>query len=152
MLRHKKVSGLPNTSPDKVGGANWDDLHITPLGGMYEICKLYYDINGATLTKGWFAGMTTGMTRTAAGTYRVNCGAIIGAALPVDHSYSVDILVQIDVNPWGANPAGTRFYVDYVDRQNGFVYIKHALNGTVSDPSVRNDLYLTIIAYPNVPL
>lgn len=45
MLRHKRVSGNPNESPDKLGGENWDEPHVYPIGSLflYGIGDVMYD-------------------------------------------------------------------------------------------------------------
>lgn len=48
MIEHKKVSGVANTVSEKVGGGDWDDKHVYPVGSVFVFAFAYLVINGAS--------------------------------------------------------------------------------------------------------
>lgn len=153
MLKHKKVSGQPNVDGAHIGGADWDEFHITPQGGMYQLGKIHAHINGSTCTKQWLAGSITAITRTAAGTLRITCGIHNDdLSYVVDSSGNMDVFAEINARPRGTQPSGSYWYVDSIDKTNRFIYLKHTDGGSVGDPGVQYDLTVTVVVYPNFPV
>jgi len=45
MMKHKRVSGNANLDPDKLGGEDWDDPHVYPVGSvfLYGLGEVLYE-------------------------------------------------------------------------------------------------------------
>lgn len=47
-IEHNKISGVANTSPGQVGGADWDAAHVLGTGSIFTIGLLHMQYNYAS--------------------------------------------------------------------------------------------------------
>lgn len=67
LVQHKKISGLANTDPDLVGGDDWDDNHVFPVGSvfLFGFAEILFNSTSASINErsdtigasiGWASG------------------------------------------------------------------------------------------------
>lgn len=100
MLRHKRVSGNPNESPDKLGGENWDEPHVYPIGSifLYGIVELFYQ-SGIRLAMDPHGGVVDANYDFVGGSLTIQIDV---AALPIPISASVAPVV---ISQWTSLPS-----------------------------------------------
>lgn len=54
-MKHKKISGIANTAPEKVGGADWDDDHAYAIGDFFVVGTARWKITPTAHVSGWVA-------------------------------------------------------------------------------------------------
>lgn len=101
---HSKVSGLPNTDPGKVGGADWDQHHLHGPGDVFDcgFCKLVFGPS--------YGGLGGNPL-------------LYGAILAVSHDdVAHQVTFQIDLAGLAiAGSAPTEFFMDFSKSSNAVV-------------------------------
>lgn len=108
MLKHKKVSGVPNTSSALVGGADWDEAHIYPVGCLFPLAVVEFvpdvvaEVMTATVHQSSARFVSVGINETGATHYDIVLNV---AALPVASGATVALRLVysvLDPNAGGA--------------------------------------------------
>lgn len=154
MLKHKKVSGVPNTSSSLVGGADWDDAHIYQVGSLFPLAFVEFvpdyvaEVLAATVHQSTARLVSVAINEIGASHYDV---VLDVSALPVPTGATVAVRMVysvLDPNAGGA----VRLAVTAFDPQTGAVtiYGKDAADGNAAVPTsghiVQMQFWLEVLA------
>lgn len=139
MLKHKKTSGVPNSSASLVGGADWDDVHVYPVGSLFPLAFVEFvpdyvsEVLTATVHQSTDRFVSVAVNETGAAHYDV---VLDVSALPVPAGATVALRMVysvLDPNAGGA----VRLGVTEFDPQTGSVtiYGKDSADGNAAVPA-----------------